>query len=141
MSNKQAFISSQNDLDVLRNKQTVSGGASETERLREALKVIAPYVEFYMKREIESPSNGEEGVRDAREALGKFRAALEPGQPSAPSPEALWKLFKAEALKIAEQVYDDTLNCTLQEAFALMSMPSAAPADAAPSGPPQKGAL
>jgi hypothetical protein len=57
-----------------------------TERLREALNAIEPYVEFYMKREIESPSNGEEGVREAREALRKFRAAREAALADSPAP-------------------------------------------------------
>lgn len=44
--------------------------------IREGLEAIETYVEFYMPREISSPSNGEEGVRDAHDALAKFRAAM-----------------------------------------------------------------
>jgi hypothetical protein len=49
------------------------------------LREVAPIVEFYLKREIESPSNHQEFAREAQEKLDKFRVALradsgEPGQ-------------------------------------------------------------
>jgi hypothetical protein len=45
------------------------------ERVREALQEVAPIVEFYLKREIESPSNHQEFAREAQEKLNRFRAA------------------------------------------------------------------
>lgn len=42
-----------------------------------AMEKALPYVEFYSKREIQSPSNGEEAVRATREMLHEFRAAIE----------------------------------------------------------------
>jgi len=45
------------------------------ERVAEALREVAPIVEFYLKREIESPANHQEFARQAQEKLDRFRAA------------------------------------------------------------------
>src|SRR5271155_1203646 len=64
-----------------------------------------------MKREIESPSNGEEGVREAREALSKFCKALtQPPGSQPPLPhwcDRNWdrlrcRVCKAEAWSLAD---------------------------------------
>jgi hypothetical protein len=52
----------------------------------------------------------------------------------------LWKLFKVEALKIADDVYYDRLTCSLEEAFALMSMPKLPETLAATEETPLMGA-
>lgn len=45
--------------------------------VRKALEDVVPIVEFYLKREIESPSNHQEFAREADEKLRRFRAAIE----------------------------------------------------------------
>lgn len=44
--------------------------------MRDSLIGVESTVEFYLKREIESPSNHQEFAREAQEKLDKFRAAL-----------------------------------------------------------------
>jgi formate dehydrogenase maturation protein FdhE len=50
---------------------------TEITDLRGRMEAVAPTVEFYLKREIESPSNHQEFAREAAEKLARFRAALD----------------------------------------------------------------
>ena len=50
---------------------------AENEKLREACRECLPLIEFYTKREVESPSNHQEFAREAEERLRRFRAAIE----------------------------------------------------------------
>jgi hypothetical protein len=50
---------------------------AEQADLRGRMEAVAPIVEFYLKREIESPSNHQEFAREAAEKLARFRAALD----------------------------------------------------------------
>jgi hypothetical protein len=49
---------------------------AERERVLEALQGVEHTVEFYLKREIESPANHQEFAREASEKLDKFREAI-----------------------------------------------------------------
>ena len=50
--------------------------AAALREAREAMKGVESIVEFYLKREIESPANHQEFAREADEKLQRFRAAI-----------------------------------------------------------------
>jgi hypothetical protein len=79
-----AYLSQWNDGEELPDASCIANIAAaletelraERERVLEAMQGVEHTVEFYLKREIESPANHQEFAREASEKLDKFRDVI-----------------------------------------------------------------
>ena len=67
------ILHQQTELDYL---QRAERAESLCDELAGALREASPYIEFYAKREMESPSNNQEAIIETREMLSKVRSIL-----------------------------------------------------------------